>query len=294
MGGTARPVRTGGAVLLFQPVTGWAKAMRLQNNPFDGKANHNSSFGGFPNRSLSVRGSGIFQRAKSDRRLAIRDLGRDADFEEVAALQERLLADRIADRIGDTLLLLEHRPVFTLGRSSGAANVLWSDAELNRRGIGRVQTTRGGDVTYHGPGQLVGYPILHLGQAGWKLLEYVGYLEEMLIRVLAGYGIASGRDTRNRGVWVGNEKIAAIGIRVSRQVTMHGFALNVNTHLEDYRGIVACGMRDAGVTSLERILGKRQEMETVKVAVTREFRAVFGYAAPDRGEVRGIEPQIDE
>lgn len=212
------------------------------------------------------------------RHLDIRDLGRDTVFEEVAALQEKLLADRIAGQACDTLLLLEHRPVFTLGRSGGAEHVLWSEAELARRGIARQETTRGGDVTYHGPGQLVGYPIIHLGSAGLKLLEYVHSLEEVLIRALATCHIAGTRDPRNRGVWVGNDKIAALGIRVSRQVTMHGFALNVNTRLEDYRGIVACGLTDAGVTSMLRVTGCEQDMDRVKGAVTRAFRAVFRYA----------------
>ena len=211
------------------------------------------------------------------RQLHIRDLGRDADYEEVAALQEKLLADRIAGRTPDTLLLLEHSPVFTLGRSGGADHVLWPEAELAQRGIARCQTTRGGDVTYHGPGQLVGYPIIHLGEAGMKLIEYVGALEEVLIRALATCNISARRDPRNRGVWVGNDKIAALGIRVSRQVSMHGFALNVNTRLEDYKGIVACGLKDAGVTSMARITGSEQDMARVKAAVTREFRAVFAY-----------------
>ncbi len=212
------------------------------------------------------------------RQLHIRDLGREADYEEVAALQETLLADRIAGRAADTLLLLEHRPVFTLGRSGGADHILWTDAELAQRGIARHQATRGGDVTYHGPGQLVGYPVIHLGEAGLNLLEYVNALEEVLIHTLAACGIAGRRDPRNRGVWVGNDKIAALGIRVSRQVTMHGFALNVNTRLEDYRGIVACGLKDAGVTSMARVLGCELEMPRVKAAVAQEFRAVLGYA----------------
>ena len=119
------------------------------------------------------------------RQLHIRDLGRDADYEEVAALQETLLADRIAGLAPDTLLLLEHAPVFTLGRSGGAANILWSADELARRGIAKRQATRGGNVTYHGPGQLVGYPIVHLGEAGLTLMAYIHALEEVLIRALA-------------------------------------------------------------------------------------------------------------
>jgi len=215
------------------------------------------------------------------RLLHIRDLGRDADYEEVAALQEALLADRIAGRVADTLLLLEHCPVFTLGRSGGIDHILWTDAERTRRGIARHQATRGGDVTYHGPGQLVGYPIIHLGEARLKLLEYVNALEEVLIRALAACGVDARRDPRNRGVWVGNDKIAALGIRVSRQVSMHGFALNVNTRLEDYQGIVACGLKDAGVTSLARVTGCEQDMAQVKAAVAREFRAVLGYEGGD-------------
>ncbi len=211
------------------------------------------------------------------RQLHIRDLGREADFEEVAALQEALLADRIAGRVTDTLLLLEHRPMFTLGRSADATHILWSAAELAHRGISRHQATRGGDVTYHGPGQLVGYPVIHLGEAGLKLLDYLQALEDVLIRVLAAGGISGRRDSRNRGVWVGNDKIAAMGIRVSRQVSMHGFALNVNTRLEDYQGIVACGLKDAGVTSMARVTGREHDLCQVKASLAREFCTVFGY-----------------
>lgn len=212
------------------------------------------------------------------RRLAVRDLGADNGYEEVLALQEHLHAQRAAGKIPDTLLLLEHRPVYTLGRSAEADHVLYSDAALHEAGIERVETSRGGDVTYHGPGQLVGYPIVHLGEAGLRVVEYVTALEETLIRAVADFGVTAGRDARNRGVWVGNDKLVALGIRVSHQVTMHGFALNVTTHLQDYRGIVACGLRDAGVTSLARLLGSRvPPMSAVKARVEEAFRAVFGY-----------------
>ena len=213
------------------------------------------------------------------RPLAIRDLGCQAEYAATVALQESLLRDRAADRIPDTLLLVEHAPVFTLGRSAGPGHILWSGDELRRHGIDCHPTSRGGDVTYHGPGQLVGYPIIHLGQTGLRLLEYVDGLEETLIRALAACGVAASRDARNRGVWIGNDKIAALGIRVSHQVTMHGFALNVNTRLEDYRGIVACGLTNAGVTSMARVLGREQEMPAIKRAVVTAFRAVFGYGA---------------
>lgn len=212
------------------------------------------------------------------RTLSVRDLGQGAAYGEVLALQERLHAQRAAGEIPDTLLLLEHRPVYTLGRSASEDNVLYSEEALRRAGIERVVTTRGGDVTYHGPGQLVGYPIIHLADAGMRVLEYVTALEEALIRAVAGFGIQAGRDARNRGVWVGDNKLAALGIRVARQVTMHGFALNVCTHLEDYRGIVACGLRDAGVTSMARLLGRDPGMDNVKRQVAEAFRSVFGYA----------------
>ena len=217
------------------------------------------------------------------RSLLVNDLGRDTEYTEVLALQERLHAQRAAGEIPDTLLLLEHRPVYTLGRSAEENHVLYSEAALREAGIERVVTTRGGDVTYHGPGQLVGYPIIHLGEAGLHVLEFIERLEETLIRAAGVLGVKAGRDARNRGVWVGNDKLAALGIRVSHQVTMHGFALNVNTRLADYRGIVACGLSDAGVTSLCRLLGHALDMETVKKQVERSFRDVFEYGTADQG-----------
>jgi lipoyl(octanoyl) transferase len=217
-------------------------------------------------------------RQRPVRNLVVRDLGQDAGYREVFALQEALHARRAAGGIPDTLLLLEHRPVYTLGRSARADHVLYSGERLRQAGIERVETTRGGDVTYHGPGQLVGYPIVHLGEAGMRVLEYVDALEETLIRAAAAFGVAAGRDARNRGVWAGNDKLAALGIRVSRQVAMHGFALNVAPRLEDYRGIVACGLEDAGVTSMARLLGRSPAMPDVKARVEAAFREVFGYA----------------
>ena len=220
------------------------------------------------------------------RALTVSDLGQNTGYNEVLALQERLHCQRAAGNICDTLLLLEHRPVYTLGRSASKDHVLYPETALRQAGIEQVMTTRGGDVTYHGPGQLVGYPIIHLGDAGLKVLEYISGLEETLIRVAATFGIQAGRDPRNRGVWVGNDKLAALGIRVSHQVTMHGFALNVNTRLSAYRGIVACGLCDAGVTSLSRLLGSEVDIQMVKTRVAAAFRAVFGYG-PDTGTDAG-------
>jgi len=204
-------------------------------------------------------------------------LGRDAGYREVFSLQERIHAQRVAGECPDTLLLLEHRPVYTLGRSAAESHVLYSEERLRALGIERVTTTRGGDVTYHGPGQLVGYPILHLGEARLRVLEYIDALEETLIRAVATFGVEAGRDTRNRGVWVGNAKLAALGIRVSRQVTMHGFALNVSPRMADYSGIVACGLQDADVTSLALLLDETPDMSDVKRRVETSFREVFEY-----------------
>jgi lipoate-protein ligase B len=207
----------------------------------------------------------------------LRDLGAGVDYGAAAALQDELHARRVAGTVGDTLLLLEHRPVYTLGRSANASHILLNAVELERRGIVRFTTSRGGDVTYHGPGQLVGYPIIHLGGRGLGVLAYVTAVEEVLIRTLTDFAILAGRDSRNRGVWVGNDKIAAIGIRVSRQVTMHGFALNVNTRLDEYGGIVPCGLTSAGVTSMARVLGRAVDMAGIKAAVFSHFRTIFGY-----------------
>jgi lipoate-protein ligase B len=194
------------------------------------------------------------------------------------ALQEETHAARCNGRVPDTFFLLEHRRVYTLGRSAEANNILYSQETLQQTGIDRVETSRGGDVTYHGPGQLVGYPIIHIGEADLRVIEYVTSLEEVLIHAMATFGIVAGRDSRNRGVWVGNNKLAAIGIRVAHSVTMHGFALNVNTQLADYCGIVSCGLQDAGVTSMSKLLGKPINMPAVKQAVISSFKQVFQYA----------------
>jgi len=210
-------------------------------------------------------------------RLDVLDLGLDVSYPDALERQNLLHARRVAGEIGDTLLLLEHAPVYTLGRSADASHVLFDAETLARAGIACVETSRGGDVTYHGPGQLVGYPVFSLAAHGLRVVEYVEAVEEVLIRAIACFGVRGGRDARNRGVWVGNDKLAAIGIRVSRQVAMHGFALNVSTQLDDYRGIVACGLQDAGVTSLAWLLGEAPAMDAVKREVVRAAVAVFGF-----------------
>ena len=209
--------------------------------------------------------------------LSLQDLGKEQPYADVLALQEQTHAARCNGTAPDTFYLLEHRRVYTLGRSAEANNILYSPETLQETGIDRVETSRGGDVTYHGPGQLVGYPIIHLGEANLKVIEYVTALEETLIQALAPFGIEAGRDSRNRGVWVGNNKLAAIGIRVARSVTMHGFALNVNTQLADYCGIISCGLQDAGVTSMSKLLGNPVDMQDVKQAISSSFKQVFQY-----------------
>ncbi len=205
----------------------------------------------------------------------VRDLGSDIDYQQAFDLQAEIAEDRRAGRRSDTLLLLEHARIYTLGRSANPGNVLWDEKRRAAAGIGLVQTTRGGDVTYHGPGQLVGYPIMHLPQAGLGVLDYITGIEETIIRAAADFGVIANRDARNRGVWVGNCKLCALGIHVSHCVSRHGFAFNVNTHLDDFKGIVACGLHDASVTSLQRLLGHPVDMNEVKSAVKRHFAEVF-------------------
>jgi lipoyl(octanoyl) transferase len=199
-------------------------------------------------------------------------------YEDGLAIQADLVARRKAGEIPDTLLLLEHPPVITLGVKTRQKrdHVLASDEELAAQGVGLFETGRGGDVTYHGPGQLVGYPILDLKPDRQDAHRYVRDLEEVLIRVCADYGITAGRVEGLTGVWVGNEKIAAIGVRLSRWVTSHGFALNVSTDLSHFGLIVPCGIVDRGVTSLERVLGAAPPMPDVQDRVVTHLTAVFG------------------
>ena len=188
--------------------------------------------------------------------------------------QRELVARRQRSAGDDVLVLLQHPRVYTLGRRADRDHVLFDDAELNARGIELVDVDRGGDVTYHGPGQLVGYPILRLaGVHG--VVDYVRALEEVLIRTLASFGIVAGRSAGFTGVWVGDEKVAAIGVRVSAGgVTSHGFALNVDSDLDDFAGIVPCGITDRGVCSMAS-LGVSTTVEEVATAAARAAGEVF-------------------
>ncbi len=204
----------------------------------------------------------------------MRRLGR-VPYADALALQERLVAERQAGRIDDQLLLLEHEPVFTLGRNARAQNVLLPAERLRERGFELFETGRGGDVTYHGPGQLVGYPILDLLPDRRDVHRYVRDLERVMIGACADFGVAAGRVPGLTGVFAGRDKIGAIGVRLSRWVTSHGFALNVATDLSAFELIVPCGIRDRGVTSLERLLGRALPLEEVMGRLVPRFAAVF-------------------
>ncbi|MBV8517077.1 MAG: lipoyl(octanoyl) transferase LipB [Acidobacteria bacterium] len=196
-------------------------------------------------------------------------------YENGLKLQEKLVELRQREAIGDQLLLLEHPPVITLGRGGKLDHLLASPAALGANGVRFYETTRGGDITYHGPGQLVGYPILHLGEGNRDIRKYVTNLEEVLIRTVAEYGITATRVEGRRGIWVGNDKIAAIGVRIARWVTSHGWALNVNTNLEHFRLITPCGLHGTGVTSIARETGRSIAMNDVREVLAAKFAEVF-------------------
>jgi lipoyl(octanoyl) transferase len=216
-------------------------------------------------------------------------LGR-MSYREALALQGRVVAARKQGQIGDTLLLLEHPPVLTLGRNSNRSNILASNDLLQRRNVELHEINRGGDVTYHGPGQLVGYPIIDLrgnlpGKRGPHLgpVDYVRLLEEVLIRTCGDFGVMAQRICKRTGVWtmaggsIQEKKIAAIGVHVSQGVTSHGFALNVTTDLRDFEWIVPCGITDRSVTSLELEAEESRQptIETALHATARNFGRVF-------------------
>lgn len=221
----------------------------------------------------------------SPQQMEVWALGRVA-YDDAWALQDQLVEERGRDAAPDRLLLLEHPPTYTLGSSGHEEYVLMPEAERARRGVRVVHVDRGGDVTYHGPGQLVGYPIMRLPRRGTGGLraDVVGYvrgLERTIMLTLADYGIRSRTIPGLVGVWVdtpaGEEKICAIGVKVNvRGVTKHGFALNINTDLSYFEGIVPCGIHDKGVTSMAQLLGGPLAMDAVAGRLAGHFGAVFG------------------
>jgi lipoyl(octanoyl) transferase len=211
------------------------------------------------------------------RKCEVRELGR-LDYAAALELQQRLVAERKQGAICDQLLLLEHPHVITMGRNGHMENLLASGEILDRAGIAFYPTDRGGDVTYHGPGQLVGYPVLDLREWKRDVGAYVRGIEQTIIGTLGDYGIAAGRIPKLTGVWVGERKIAAIGVHISRWVTSHGFALNVSTDLAYFQYIVPCGLTRP-VTSMAQ-LGVRASLEEVGQRLAVHFGRIFDCEAP--------------
>jgi lipoyl(octanoyl) transferase len=201
-------------------------------------------------------------------------------YAEAWALQKRLVAARKADAIEDVLLLCEHPHVITLGRNAKREHLLASEHVLKQKGVELCVTDRGGDITYHGPGQIVGYPILNLGAIRRDVVSYVRMLEEVMIRATAEFGVEAVRENGKTGIWVpaanSAEKLAAIGVHISRWVTSHGFAYNVSTDLRFFDLIVPCGIADSKATSLEKILGRSIERKEVAPQLVKHFGEVFG------------------
>ncbi len=227
------------------------------------------------------------------RELQVRRLGRVA-YDDALALQKRFVELRKADAIPDQLLLLEHPAVITLGVKTRAdrSHVVATPELLEREGVEVVESGRGGDVTYHGPGQLVGYPILDLRPDRCDVHRYVRDLEEVLIHAARSFGIVAHRSPGLTGAWVGDEKLAAIGVRIARWITSHGFALNVSTKLEHFDFIVPCGIPDKGVTSLEKLTGHAVLMGLAEDAVALAFGEVFQRIPIEAGSMAASESAI--
>lgn len=210
------------------------------------------------------------------------DLGR-VDYADATGLQERLVDRRAAGDTGDLLLLLEHEHVFTLGRRGDRENLL-DPVDADGQPIPTYDVARGGDITYHGPGQLVGYPILKLGDHGGDVVRYLRLLEDALIAAVGHLGVTAERNPPFTGIWSGGEKLASIGVSVRRDVTWHGFALNVSTDLSYFDRIVPCGLAWARMTSLERLLGRGVWLQDARDAVADALGATLGVEMTRGGE----------
>ncbi len=222
------------------------------------------------------------------RELRVEDLGR-RPYAEVLALQREIAGERIAGTRPDTLLLVEHDPVVTLGRSSKAAHLLADERMLAARGVDLFEIERGGDVTFHGPGQLVGYPIIDLTQHNQDLHWYLRQLEQVLIDALAAFGVQGSRVEKYTGVWAGDRKIASIGVHARSWVTWHGFALNVSTDLAYFDLMVPCGIPHVRMTSIEQEVGRPVIMARVGAAIVECFRARFDFVTVARESTSGLD-----
>jgi lipoate-protein ligase B len=245
----------------------------IQDNPVG-----SIPFGGSPSprplpqcgREGKGGGSGRLQNRVAVWRLGVVEYG--AAYQ----LQKKLHQQRVAGEVEDTLLLLEHPPTITVGKAGSIENILVSRETLEQLGISLYFVDRGGDVTYHGPGQLVGYPILDLSSRGGDLKRYVRDLEEVLIRTLEDFSIKAGRDPQHAGVWIDQKKIASIGLSIRDWVSMHGFALNVSPNLEHFTLINGCGLKNRKATSVANILGFRPSMKQVTERSLFHFSEFFG------------------
>jgi lipoate-protein ligase B len=206
--------------------------------------------------------------------VSVTDIGRTR-YAEAWRLQQRLWDLRRAGRVGDVLLYTEHEHVYTIGKGGDANHLLATGNELREAGVDFFEIDRGGDVTYHGPGQIVGYPIIDLHNYYTDLHRYLRSLEETIIVALRSFGIVGTREEGLTGVWVNGEKIAAIGVKASRWITMHGFALNVSTDLTRFSRIIPCGIFHKGVTSMNAVLGRAVDTADVQARLTEAFRSVF-------------------
>lgn len=203
--------------------------------------------------------------------IVVRDLG-TLDYREAWDVQLETHAAVAEGVAPETLLLVEHPPVITFGRKGGREHLLVSEDELRARGFSLYDIERGGDVTYHGPGQLVGYPILRIGR---RVRDYLRRLEGVMVSVLDDYGIEAVGSPGYAGVWAGDEKVVAIGVAIKRHVSFHGFAFNVHTDLDHFETIVPCGIADRGVTSLSRLLGRHVPLDEVRPRLERRFLEAF-------------------
>lgn len=199
------------------------------------------------------------------------------DFPSALELQKETLRRRQADETEDTLFLLQHPPTFTLGKRGNAANLLVSEKDLEEKKIPLVQTDRGGDITFHGPGQLVAYPVIKLERHYQGVRSYVSLLEKTVVETLAEFGIASKVESQFPGVWTGDEKIAALGVRIQRGVSTHGISLNVNPDLAYFEWMVPCGIRERDVTSMEKCLGTTPPMKSVAEKFVSVFSRLFKF-----------------
>lgn len=224
------------------------------------------------------------EKQSISRKLVVIDNGL-VEYNAAWNIQRDVFSKRTQGAADDHLLFFEHPNTYTLGKTADKSNLIGSEDFLKEYGFSVIDIDRGGDITYHGPGQIVGYPIISLSEWHQDAHLYLRSLEEVLIRVCEEYGLSAGRKEKYTGVWIGERKIAAIGIKISRWVTMHGFAFNVNTNLDLFNGIIPCGIKDKDVTSLARELKNEADMRSVKELILKHFADVFGYDTLSSGYI---------